>query len=223
MALLNIVLGHKIHSVLDWFYLEVELVTAVHHNWHIAQLDINNALLHGDLHEEVYMTLPQGYTHTFTITNHVYKLQKSIYGLKQANRQCFTKLTEFLLQNGFTQSYADTSFLIYKKDNDLLALVVYVDDILLTGNNLKLINHIKHQLDIAFSIKDLGSLNCYLGIKFLRNDKGITMTQRKYALELLHSVDVLDLKPSHIPIDPIAKLNGQQMVTFLLIFLSIEP
>nr|GEV75433.1 cysteine-rich RLK (receptor-like protein kinase) 8 [Tanacetum cinerariifolium] len=76
-------------------------------------------------------------------------------------------------------SYADTSFLTYKKDNDFLALVVYVYDILLTGNNLKLINHIQHQLDVAFSIKDLGSLNYYMGIEFLRNDKGITMTQRK--------------------------------------------
>ncbi|GJZ43262.1 cysteine-rich receptor-like protein kinase 8 [Tanacetum coccineum] len=127
--------------------------------------------------------------------------------VQQANRQWFTKLTEFLLQNGFTQSYADTSLFTYKKDNDFLTLVVYVDDILLIGNNLKLINHIKHQLDVAFSIKDFGSLNYYLGIEFLRNDKGITMTQRKYALELLHSADVLDLKPLHIPVDPIAKLN----------------
>nr|GFB79217.1 retrovirus-related Pol polyprotein from transposon TNT 1-94 [Tanacetum cinerariifolium] len=104
-------------------------------------------------------------------------------------------------------SYADTSLLTYKKDNDFLALVVYVDDILLTGNNLKVINHIKHQLDVAFSIKDSGNLNYYMGIEFLRNDKGITMTQRKYALELSYSADVLDLKPSHIQVDPIAKLN----------------
>nr|GEX97258.1 uncharacterized mitochondrial protein AtMg00810-like [Tanacetum cinerariifolium] len=84
---------------------------------------------------------------------------------------CFTKSYKFIASH----SYADTSLLTYKKGNDFLALVVYVDDILLTGNNLKLINHIKHQLDIAF--------------------------------ELLHSADVLDLKPSHIPVDHIAKLN----------------
>ncbi|GKA36962.1 uncharacterized mitochondrial protein-like protein [Tanacetum coccineum] len=97
--------------------------------------------------------------------------------------------------------------MVSNKPTDNGSPMVYVDDILLTGNNLKLINHIKHQLDVAFSIKDLGSLNYYLGIEYLRNDKGITMTQWKYALELLHSADVLDLKPSHIPVDPIAKLN----------------
>ncbi|GJU30626.1 uncharacterized mitochondrial protein-like protein [Tanacetum coccineum] len=105
--------------------------------------------------------------------------------------------------------YIDTSLLTYKKDKDFLALVIYVDDILLTGNNLNLIKHIKKQLDEAFSIKDLGNLNYYLGIEFLRNAKGITMTQRKYAMELLQSAEVLDLKPSYIPVDPIEKLNDK--------------
>nr|GFA67064.1 uncharacterized mitochondrial protein AtMg00810-like [Tanacetum cinerariifolium] len=181
--------------------------TYIQHNWHIAQLDISNAFLHGDLHEEVYMALPQGYIHNSTIPNPVCKLQKSLYGLKQANRQWFTKLTDFLLYKRFTQSYADTSLLTYNRNKDFLALVVYVDDILLIGNNLTLINNIKQQLDQTFSIKDLGSLNYYLGIEFLINTKGITMSQRKYALELLYSVEFLDLKPSHILVDPIARLN----------------
>ncbi|GJS20350.1 retrovirus-related pol polyprotein from transposon TNT 1-94 [Tanacetum coccineum] len=154
------------------------IVVVVHHNWHIAQLDINNALLHGDLHEEVYMTLPQEYKPTSTIENPVRKLQKSLYGLKQANMQWVTKLTAFLTHLGFNLSYADTSLLIYKKDKDFLGLVIYVDDILLVGNNDHLITHFKQQLDQQFSIKDLGNINYYL-----------------------------DLKPSHIPIDPNIKLN----------------
>ncbi|GJX33299.1 retrovirus-related pol polyprotein from transposon RE1, partial [Tanacetum coccineum] len=132
------------------------LATTVSHNWHIAQLNINNAFLHGDLHEEVYMTLPQGYKPPTSIPNPVCKLQKSLYGLKQANRQWFTKLTTFLTELGFKQSYTDTSLLTYKKDTDFLALVIYVDDILLAGNNTTLINHFKQQLDLKFSIKDFG-------------------------------------------------------------------
>ena len=152
------------------------LVTAVHHNWHIAHLDIKNAFLHGDLTEEVYMVLPEGYKHNSSIHNPVCKLQKSLYGLKQANRQWFTKLTIFLINKGFTQSYADTSLLTYKQGGYYLALVIYVGDILLIGNNLSLINHIKQQLDTTFSIKDLGSLNYYLGIEFMR-------TKANYDLE----------------------------------------
>ncbi|GJY12933.1 uncharacterized mitochondrial protein-like protein [Tanacetum coccineum] len=177
------------------------------HNWYIAQLNINNAFLHGDLHEEVYMTLPQGYKPPTSIPNPVCKLQKSLYGLKQANRQWFTKLTTFLTELGFTQSYADTSLLTYKKDADFLALVIYVDDILLARNNTTLINHFKQQLDSKFNIKDLENLNYYLGIEFLRNKNGITITQRKYALELLHTAGILNVKPSHIPIYPNIKLN----------------
>ncbi|GKE10989.1 retrovirus-related pol polyprotein from transposon TNT 1-94, partial [Tanacetum coccineum] len=98
------------------------IVVAVHHNWHIAQLDINNAFFYGDLYEEVYMTLPQGYKPNTAIQNPVCKLQKSLYGLKQANRKWFTKLITFLTHLRFQQSYADTSLLTYKKGQDFLAL-----------------------------------------------------------------------------------------------------
>ncbi|GJX98097.1 retrotransposon protein, putative, ty1-copia subclass [Tanacetum coccineum] len=172
------------------------LVVAIHKNWHITQLDINNAFLHGDLHEEVYISLPQGYIHTST-----------------------------LLQ----PSYADTSLLTYKKGSDFLALLIYVDDILLTGNNITLIHHFKNQLDLTFSIKDLGNLNYYPGIEFLRNPNGLTMSQRKYALELIQSANVLNLKPCHIPVDPIVKLNdtdGEPLNNSLtyraIIILSVE-
>ncbi|GKE72203.1 retrovirus-related pol polyprotein from transposon RE1 [Tanacetum coccineum] len=151
------------------------LVVVVHHNWHIAQLDINNAFLHGDLHEEVYMNLPPGYNHTFTLSQPVFKLQKSLYGLKQANRQWFTKLTTFLLHHSFTQSYADTSLLTCRKGTDFLALLIYVDDILLNGNNITLIQHFKKQLDLTF--------------------------------KLLQTANVLNIKPSHILVDPTVKLN----------------
>lgn len=139
------------------------LATAICQHWIIEQLDINNAFLHGDLHEEVYMTIPQGYPKP-TSPNSVCRLKKSLYGLKQANRQWFNKLTTFLLTYGFTQSYADTSLFTLTKDGSFTALLVYVDDIILAGNTQSVINHIKQQLDNTFSIKDLSPLHYYLGI-----------------------------------------------------------
>ncbi|GJZ44532.1 uncharacterized mitochondrial protein-like protein [Tanacetum coccineum] len=89
----------------------------------------------------------------------------------------------------------------------ILAMLIYVDDILLAGNNGTLIHYFKQYLDSKFSIKVLGNLNYYLGIEFPRNRTGITMTQRKYALELLHTAGVIGIKQSHIPTDPNIKLN----------------
>lgn len=100
------------------------LATAVHHGWEIEQLDVNNAFLHGDLHEEVYMQVPQGYSQTLP-PNTVCKLQKSLYGLKQANRKWFEKLTIFLISLGFKQSIVDTSLVTLQKGQTFLSLLVY--------------------------------------------------------------------------------------------------
>ncbi|GJY74959.1 uncharacterized mitochondrial protein-like protein [Tanacetum coccineum] len=89
-----------------------------------------------------------------------------------------------------------------------VTLLVYVDDILLTIPYASFITFIKTKLHDMFSIKDLGPLNYYLGIRFLRNKAGLAMSQRKYALEILEHVGVLNVKPSAIPMDPIIKLNS---------------
>ncbi|GJR06763.1 retrovirus-related pol polyprotein from transposon TNT 1-94 [Tanacetum coccineum] len=182
------------------------LAIAIQQGCHIEQLDINNAFLHGDLNEEVYMKVPQGYAQNLP-PNTVCKLTKSIYGLKQANRQWFEKLTTFLIQLGFKQSYVDTSLFTITHKGIQTSLLVYVDDILIVSKDTSFITLIKQHLHTKFSIKDLGPLHFYLGIEFLKNASGLAMTQRKYALELLECADVLNLKPIATPMDPISKLN----------------
>ncbi|GJT55828.1 retrovirus-related pol polyprotein from transposon TNT 1-94 [Tanacetum coccineum] len=151
------------------------LAIAISHDWIIEQLDVNNAFLHGDLHEEVYMQVPQGYAQQLP-PNTVCRLKKSLYGLKQANRQWFEKLTTFLKTLGFRQSYVDTSLFTLQTANTFLSLLVYVDDILIAGNDRSLITHLKANLDVKFSIKDLGPLHYYLGIEFLRNKDGLVLS-----------------------------------------------
>nr|GEX18597.1 cysteine-rich RLK (receptor-like protein kinase) 8 [Tanacetum cinerariifolium] len=182
------------------------MALAIHNNWLLEQLDVNNAFLYGDLYEEVYMNVPQGYA-TSLPPNTVCKLKKSLYGLKQANRQWFTKLTDFLTSLNFQQNYADTSLFTLTQDGHATILLVYVDEILLTGDFPSLLQFIKQQLHNKFSIKDLGAVHYYLGIEFLRNTSGMVISQRKYALELLRHAGVLEEKPTIVPLDPAKQLN----------------
>ncbi|GJY78471.1 putative RNA-directed DNA polymerase, partial [Tanacetum coccineum] len=153
------------------------LTLAVQYDWNVYQLDINNALLYGELIEDVYMTLPEGYFSSDD--KRVCKLQKSLYGLKQAPMKWNEKLT------------SGQSFVV---------LLVYVDDILITGNDISDIKMCKDLLSSKFLIKDLGDLKYFLGIELIKNDKGICPSQRKYNLELLSEFGMLDCKPSKTPL-----------------------
>ncbi|XP_035830149.1 uncharacterized protein LOC118479628 [Helianthus annuus] len=110
------------------------LSMVVHFNWEIYQLDINNAFLYGDLNEEIYMFLPDGYNPSSE--SKVCKLKKSLYGLKQAPRMWNEKLVSVLVDLGFKQSKCDHSMFVMTKDTVFIVLLVYVDDIIVSGDNL---------------------------------------------------------------------------------------
>lgn len=119
---------------------------------HLFQLDVNNAFLHGDLHEEFYIKAPEGYPNP---DKKVCKLIKSLYGLKQASRQWFAKLVGELLKLGFSQSKNDYSLFIKAHKDSIVIAAVYVDDMILTGSDIDGIQALKHHLDVVFSIKAL--------------------------------------------------------------------
>ncbi|GJS62449.1 ribonuclease H-like domain-containing protein [Tanacetum coccineum] len=166
-------------------------------DWPMFQLDIDNAFLYGDLNEVVYMKPPQGYY--ASDYNKVCILKKSLYGLKRAPRQWNAKLTCALVENGFSQSKSDYS-LFTKSDNGVfLALLVYVDDIIITGNDTSEIEKFKEFLRTKFMIKDLGNLKYFLGIEVINTNKGICLNQRKYVLDLLTGYGMLACKPARTP------------------------
>ncbi|RVW51926.1 Retrovirus-related Pol polyprotein from transposon RE2 [Vitis vinifera] len=152
------------------------------HGWHLIQLDVNNAFLHGDLIEEVYMCLPQGYHRegeTPPSPNTVCRLHKSIYGLKQASRQWFAKLS----------------------------ILVYVDHIIVASNDSNSIADLKCFIDSQFKLKDPGQLKYFLGLEVARSKNGISISQRHYALQLLSEAGFLGCKPANTPMEANIKLT----------------
>ena len=125
-------------------------------NWELHQMDVHNAFLHGDLDEEVYMMLPPGFQLSFP--NKVCRLRKSLYGLKQAPRCWFAKLVFALKDYGFLQSYSDYSLFIYSRGSVQINVLVYVDDLILSGNDSAALHNSKAYLSDCFHMKDLGSL-----------------------------------------------------------------
>ena len=183
------------------------LALAALRNWHLRQLDVNNAFLHGDLNEEVYMKPPPGLV--MDKPNLVCRLQRSLYGLKQASRQWFTRLSSFLLSQGFRQSSVDHSLFLYShNDNTITTILVYVDDIILAGDNLKSITHFTKLLDQTFSIKDLGILKFFLGLEVARSSHGIHLCQRKYVLDILSDSGMLGSRPASTPMDYSTRLSA---------------
>ena len=139
--------------------------------WEVYQMDVNNAFLHGDLEEEVYMKLPPGFRHKFP--GKVCRLRKLLYGLKQAPHYWFKKLSDALLRFGLVQSYEDYSLFSYTRGNIELRVLIYVDDLLICGSDAYMLQKFKDYLSRCFSMKDLGKLKYFLGIEVCRGSEGI--------------------------------------------------
>jgi hypothetical protein len=135
--------------------IRIILSLVVQFNWSIRQLDISNAFLHGFLGEEVFMEQPQGFVDKDYL-HHVCRLHKSLYGLKQVPRAWFNRLSQFLLDLGFKASLVDPSLFIFHHGNIKLFMLIYVDDILLTGTDSIVISTLITHLQTKFPLNDLG-------------------------------------------------------------------
>ncbi|KAG8473223.1 hypothetical protein CXB51_035172 [Gossypium anomalum] len=148
-------------------------------------LDIDNAFLNGDLSKEIYMVQPPGFEQKCGDQNLVCKLKKALYGLKQAPRAWFSKLRDFLLRSQFVLTKSDSSLFVRKTKDVCLYVLVYVDDIIVTGNDKGSIDEFVTILNTTFSLKDLRPLSYFLGIEVLPTTEGLFLSQQKYVLNLL--------------------------------------
>jgi hypothetical protein len=158
------------------------------------------------------MDIPQGVTSSHP--NQVCKLIKSLYGLRQASRKWYEKLTSLLIDQGYCQSNSDYSLFTQKNGSNFTALLVYVDDIILAGNSLTEFTRIKKVMDNEFRIKDLGQLRYFLGIEVAHSKSGISICQRKYCLDLLRDTGLIGSKPAPTPLDASIKLHQDDSAAY---------
>ena len=162
-------LGHDYNEnfspVIKPVTVRIILTLAISIKWPLQQLDVNNAFLNVVLEEEVYMQQPSSFENSNKQL--VCRLNKAIYGLKQAPRAWYDKLKHTLLQFQFVPSKCDPSLFVYSKAGSMVYILIYVDDIIITGSDSKLIRTLVSQLNSVSSLKDLGDLDYFLGIEVL--------------------------------------------------------
>eukprot|EP00253_Pinus_taeda_P029204 PITA_29204 len=174
----------------------LELAIVVAQGWEVHQMDVNNAFLHGDLSEEIYMEQPHGFIQDSSL---VCRLKKSLYGLKQALRACYAKMDSFLLSQKFERCKSDLNFYMLRTHDSLFILVLYVDDLLITGISVSAIAAIKRALHDTFLMMDMGPLHFFLGLEISQDATDIKLSQAKYARDLLERFHMTDYKPAPTP------------------------
>uniref|UniRef100_A0A2N9G4E2 Integrase catalytic domain-containing protein n=1 Tax=Fagus sylvatica TaxID=28930 RepID=A0A2N9G4E2_FAGSY len=178
-------------------------VAAVRH-WPLFQMDVKNAFLNGDLLEEVYMQPPSGYPDS---QNQVCRLRRALYGLKQALRAWFAKISSVVAQQGFTSSSYDSALFIRHTFTGITLILLYVDDMIITGDDTTGICDLQKFLSQQFEMKDLGTLSYFLGLEVTSSYDGYYLSQAKYASDLLSKAGLTDSKTVSTPLELNVKLN----------------
>lgn len=167
------------------------------YNWELHQADICSAFLHSHIDEDVYIMLPDGHNQC----GKVVKLKRAIYGLKKAPRYWYNTFNEFLMKKGFVRSKTDLCLYSRVSSGEKTYLIVYVDDILITGSDPGCIVKLKEEMSECFKTKDLGLASHYLGLKIDHRVDQISLNQTAYLTEVLRKFNMLDCHSVKTPLE----------------------
>jgi len=173
------------------------LAFLVQMGWHI-HMDVKTAFLNEVIEEEVYIEQPKGFE-IFSSDSHVCRLKRALYGLKQAPRAWYTWIDSYFTGLGFSKSEADPNLYKIVMEGKLLIIVLYVDDLILTGDEL-LILSCKEDLAREFEMRDLGLPNYFLGLEIWQDNDGLFVSHGKYAREILEKFNMHGCKPVDSPL-----------------------
>jgi hypothetical protein len=171
--------------VVRWSTVRSIVTLAAQKNWKIHHLDVKTAFLNGTIDEEVYMTLPPGFETDLQYPGQVCKLQQALYGLRQAPRAWYGEIDVCLQSQGLTKSKEEPNLYFSICNGKYTILLLYVDDILITGDDTSNIDILNAQLNSKYKMTYLGDAQLYLGVKLLYTPDGIYFHQRSYIQRLL--------------------------------------
>ncbi|GJV75157.1 retrotransposon protein, putative, ty1-copia subclass [Tanacetum coccineum] len=203
--------------VADIRAIRILIAIAALYKYEIWQMDFKTAFLNGHLSEEVYMTQPKGFVNP-KYPNHVCKLKHSIYGLKQVSRQWNKRFDDKIKKFGFTQNQDEPCVYLKASGSYVTFLILYVDDILIMGNNIPMLQDVKSYLGKCFTMKELGEAAYILGIKIYRDrsKRLIGLCQSAYIEKILKRYYMENSKCGTIPMQEklkLSKLDGASTPT----------
>nr|GEW84069.1 hypothetical protein [Tanacetum cinerariifolium] len=157
---------------------------AAHKSFTLYQMDVKTAFLYGPLKEEVCVNQPDGFVDPYN-PDKVYRLKKTLYGLKQVPRAWYDELSTFVVSKGFSKGSIDPTLFITKHRGDILLVQIYVDDIIFGSTNPKFSKQFEKLMHSKFEMSMIGELKFFLGIQIHQSPRGIFINQAKYAQEIL--------------------------------------
>nr|GEX67956.1 hypothetical protein [Tanacetum cinerariifolium] len=197
--------------VADIRAIRILIAIAAYYDYEIWQMDVKTAFINGYLNEEVYMEQPEGFVNP-KYPNWVCKLKRSIYGLKQTSRQWNKRFDDEINKFGFTQNHDEPCVYLKASGSNITFLILYVDDILIMGNNIPMLQGVKSYLGRCFAMKDLGEAAYILGIKIYRDRSWrlIGLCQNAYIKKILKRYCMENSKRGSIPMQEKLKLSKSQ-------------
>ena len=205
-----VIKGFRQKEGLDYFdtYSPVTRITSIRfvlaiaalRNLEIHQMDVKTAFLNGELEEEIYMEQPEGFSAPGQ-EGKVCKLVKSLYGLKQAPKQWHQKFDQVMLNSGFKINECDKCVYVKDTSKGYVILCLYVDDMLIIGSDDKMIRSTKDMLKARFDMKDMGLADVILGVKIIRTQTGLVLSQSHYVDKILEKFNPGDTSVAQTPID----------------------
>jgi hypothetical protein len=182
-----------------WESIRLIIALAAHHGWPIFQLDVVTAFLNGHLTDDVYMLQPPGCAKP-GYERLVRKLNRSLYGLRQSPRAWYARIDVYLRRHGLQRTHADSNVYFYRRNTTIIILVLYVDDLLITGSDPAQLSNLKTDLSLEFEMKDLGLMRKFLGVQVLQTTQGILLHQTDYAKTILSTFSQPTDFPTYIPL-----------------------